>query len=135
MSEEQAVVVVKLFGEFSHHVWIEQGVRRMLQSQGDLVEGVDYEVVAGFLDDPKLRDTGNDAAGKQLWFLGKVLAEALPYRDDNPDLAIAIDIARQEMRGQVSKARASTLIDALKELRAECVALRATGARPDTPTQ
>lgn len=122
MSDEQAVVVIKLYGEFSHHLWIEKAVRRLLETQGDLAEGVDYDVVAGFVDDPKLRDTGEDASGKQLWFLGDCLKKALPHRDHSYELAIAIDIAQAEMRGGVSKSRASALIDALKELREECVA-------------
>jgi hypothetical protein len=126
MSDQQptSVVIINLYDEFSHHVWIEKTVRNMLEAQGDLVEGVDYDVVAGYIDDPKLRDTGDDASGKQLWFLGKCLTEAMPYQDDSVDLAIAIDIARQEMRGTVSKSRASSLIDALKELREECQAIR-----------
>ena len=122
MGEPVALVVVSLFDEFSHHIWIADRIRNMLQSQGDLVEGVDYTITQGFIDEPKLRDTGETASGKQLWFLGKCLAEALPYRDDSVDLAIAIDIARTEMRGVVSKSRASSLIDALKELREECQA-------------
>lgn len=116
MSDPVSLVVINLYDEMSHHVWIEKSIRRMLEAQGDLVEGVDYDIVSGFIDDPKLRDTGEDASSKQLWFLGKCLAEAMKIQEPSAELAIAIDIARQEMRGAVSKSRASSLIDALKEL-------------------
>jgi hypothetical protein len=127
MSDKQEVstVVVSLYGEFSHHVWIAERIANMLKTHGDLVEGVDYDVTSGFVDDPKLHDTGSDASSKQVWFLSKCVDEAkVAYmRADNKDemgnLATAIDVATQESRSAVSKSRASQLIDALKALTLE----------------
>lgn len=123
---EQALVIVKLYNEFSQHITIERAVSEFLVNQLGMVPGVDFTIVAGFVDDPRLLPESELASSKQMWFLGKCIADAGPYEGCGGDiLTVAIEIARAEMKKPLTKQRASQLIDALKEQTAEAASLAA----------
>jgi len=119
---ENALVVVKLYGEFSYHAALENDLRGVLLTYPDLVEGADYDIISGWVDDPKLTPSGEEASSKQMWFLGKCINEAHPWRRHSEYLDTAWKVASLEVAearsrgGVVTKQRASQLIDALKDL-------------------
>ena len=119
---EQSLVVIKLYGEFSYHHDVERWVRCVMCDSG-LVEGQDYDIVAGFVDDPRLLPESELASSKQTWFLGKCIQEAQNYGSEG--IAVTLAITREEMKKPLTKQRASQLIDALKEQTAEAASLAA----------
>lgn len=117
----QSLVVVQLYGEFSQYNAIADMTRRFCEGL-DLVEGVDFDIVAGFVDDPQF-DLGDSSlpSKKQLWYLNKCVADArmlLEINGANEELEMVVRVAMGEMADssrQMTRSRASELIDALKD--------------------
>ena len=65
----------------SHHIWIEKMIRTSLERNTRPRGRYRLRHRSGKdVDDPKLRDTGGWPLSKQMWFLGKCVAEAMPSR-------------------------------------------------------